>query len=165
MKAASKKMSWRFTKQLTQPPIPKFGLLIPAAVRSNAKHSLVLKRKGYTGGQTLGMTRAKQLATMDILPMRDAVVMRAWFARHVVTSYPSFERWLNAKPAERTGLHAWNGAVAWLMWGGTAAYEWILGDSVQRKIHTWGLEHGRHLKAHVAMRALKHNDTRQQVGF
>lgn len=126
-------------------------LQIPREVQKNAKRGNRMKARGYEGGRSQGISRGIQLETDDEIPIRDAMVMRAWFARHVETSYGNYKAWTKASDEERADLSAWKGTVAWLLWGGTAAYYWILSDKVQDQIHRWGTRTKRRLKRRVTM--------------
>ena len=114
-----------------------------------AAQGLELKKKKYGGARDLGMRRGHQLANKRPLSIHDLQVMRAWFARHVHTSYPSYERWLSATREEKAQKDKWHGAVAWLLWGGTAAYYYVMSNHVQEKIVENGRREGRRLKPHV----------------
>lgn len=122
---------------------------VPDEVREAAQRGLALKADGYTGARDLGMRRGRQLASSDSVALDDLQVMRAWYARHVATSYPSYERWVSASGAERADRRKWNGAVAWLLWGGTPGYYWVMDSKIQRLIVEHGARHHRRLKPHV----------------
>lgn len=85
--------------------------LVPAAVRSAARRGLALREAWGRGGTPVGIARARQLVLGEIT-LRDAVVMRAWFARHA-----------------RDRIHDFNppsaGAIAWLLWGGDPGREYV----------------------------------------
>lgn len=128
-------------------------LPVPKEVARAAAQGVALVAEGYEGARSLGKARGRQLAGRPSISWEDAMVMRAWFARHQVTSRPSFLRWQRASAAERRSTDAWRGAVAWLLWGGEPAYAWILSAEVQAGIVRWGKEHGRpSLKRHVERR-------------
>lgn len=119
------------------PATKEEGFRIPPAVRKAAAEALRLKQKGYAGGTETGFRRARQLAKATFLPYADAKVMRAWFARHGPgashggTSYPGYLRYLKATAQEREAHKTkFRGAVAWLLWGGDPAYEWIHSPAV-----------------------------------
>lgn len=116
---------------------------IPAAVRKDAKLGLQLMEAGFNGGTRTGWDRAKQLAYDTEIPLEDLRTMRAWFARHGPdassggTSYPGYCNWVKEgrpmTPGEsRNGKGDYRGAVAWLIWGGDAAYHWLK----QAKVYT-----------------------------
>lgn len=122
---------------------------IPDDVREAAKRGLALKDKGYTGARDLGISRGHQLAKTKTVSVKDLQVMRAWYARHVVTSYPSYARWKSASDEERDKKNKWNGTVAWLLWGGTPGYYWVLSNENQQLVVQNGEKHHKHLKPHV----------------
>lgn len=113
------------------------SVLIPVKVRACARIGLALKKKGFEGSIATGLKRGMQLATHKIIPLKDLAVMRAWFARHGPdaanggTSYRGYRRWIDNKcpglrtKATRQDLSRYRGAVAWLLWGGDAAYLWL----------------------------------------
>lgn len=127
------------------------GFVIPAAVKKTAQLSLALKKVGFAGGVETGIKRAQQLARCKRIRDEDALVMRNWFARHGPnaknggTSYRGYSRdkaWIqplvNAvvrgtkTPAQAAKIAAETrprsksrGAIAWLLWGGDAGYNWI----------------------------------------
>ena len=110
---------------------------VPSSVKHEAEVSLQLHRVGYEGGTTTGFNRARQLVggKIDIDTLR---VMRNWFARHVVTSYPGYKRWVSdGRPTKMiTGMkNKYRGAVAWELWGGTPAYYWIQSPAIQQRLN------------------------------
>jgi len=114
--------------------------IIPKLVRRVAKMALVLRRMGFIGGTTTGWKRAAQLARSQSISHHDALIMRAWFARHGPTaknggtSFPGYKRWVqNGKPTDIHAQKTSRGALAWLLWGGTPAYRWI--KSLPTKTH------------------------------
>ena len=125
------------------------SVAIPPDVRARAALGLRLKKQGYAGARALGIRRGHQLAEQRAVTVQDLQVMRAWFARHVSTSYPNYERWCAASAAERGHRDKWHGAIAWLLWGGTAGYRWVLSAANQRRVVDRGLRAGRRLKPHV----------------
>ena len=65
--------------------------------------------------------------------------MRAWFARHGPdarnggTSYPGYCQWLDdGMPMDKYTQN--RGAVAWLLWGGDATYNWLKSSEVRDAI-------------------------------
>tara|TARA_B100000683_G_scaffold22911_1_gene21587 strand:+ start:2272 stop:2679 length:408 start_codon:yes stop_codon:yes gene_type:complete len=126
-------------------------LRIPAAVRAAAAEGNALVKAGFKGGTALGLARGRQLADGGRISMHDAMIMRAWFARHYFSSRPTYMQWLRAAPDRRRRKGAWKGAVAWLIWGGDAAYKWILSDAVQDAIVRWGSKQGKRLKPRVPL--------------
>ena len=98
---------------------------VPENVKKVALYSFRLKRLGFGGGLETGWRRAKQLATKASIPVEDVKYMRAWFARHIVTSYPTYKRWIEAGRPKDSSWHHKHGIIAWLIWGGTSAFKWI----------------------------------------
>lgn len=125
---------------------------VPDDVRREARRGLELKAKGYKGARALGIRRGHQLAERRTVSVADLQVMRAWYARHVATSYPNYARWCKASAADRARRDAWRGAVAWLLWGGTPGYRWVLSLANQRRVVDRGTRLGKRLKPHVAAR-------------
>ena len=112
---------------------------IPDAVREAARLSLHMRKQGFLGGTTTGWNRAKQLAYAKCLPIKDARIMSAWFARHGPTaanggtSYRGYKGWMDAgRPTSDKAKKHSRGALAWLLWGGDPAHRWIWGKNVQR---------------------------------
>ena len=134
--------------------MPSVSLVIPTEVRALAKEGTALVARGYSGGTHTGRARGHQLSAGGRISMHDAMVMRAWFARHYRTSRPTYLAWVHATAAERAQRRRWNGAVAWLLWGGDQAYRWITGSGMQDAIVAWGARHGKHLKRRVDAPAL-----------
>lgn len=103
---------------------------IPARVQKEAKRGLKLLKLKFRGGSPAGWKRGQQLAQNKVISLKDLAAMRTWFARHGPdaqtggTSYPGYCRWLNqGEPTDEPNSH--RGAVAWLLWGGDAAYLWL----------------------------------------
>ena len=63
--------------------------------------------------------------------------MRAWFARHIKTSYPTYKKWKQAGSPKDNYWKRKNGIIAWLIWGGTSAYNWINSSSVRNKLKNY----------------------------
>jgi hypothetical protein len=98
---------------------------IPENVKRTALYSFKLKKLGFKGGVETGWKRAKQLATRESIPIQDLKYMRAWFARHIITSYPTYKRWKAAGRPKDSSWHNKNGIIAWLIWAGDAAFRWV----------------------------------------
>jgi len=98
---------------------------VPQRVAAAARRALAMKAAGFAGGQAMGLARGRQLAhqrTVDLATLR---TMRAWFARHMHTSYPGYTRWVAAgRPMDRE-FKQHRGAVAILLWGGPAGHAWV----------------------------------------
>lgn len=123
-------------KQQQQQPQQQKRLPIPESVRQQAAVGVKLLDAGFSGGTRTGWKRATQLANDKTISVADLAVMRSWFARHGPdaktggTSYPGYLRWLRdgspSSLAENDALkNKYRGAVAWLIWGGDAAYSWL----------------------------------------
>lgn len=129
-------------KQQEQHQQPQKQLSIPESVRQQASIGLKLLDAGFAGGTKTGWKRAAQLARDKAISVSDLAVMRAWFARHGPdaktggTSYPGYLRWLrDGSPTtlakDGASKTKYRGAVAWLIWGGDAAYTWLKTQTVR----------------------------------
>ncbi len=98
---------------------------VPENVKKTALYAFKLKKLGFRGGHETGWKRAKQLATKDEIPIEDVKYMRAWFARHIYASYPTYKKWLRAGRPKDTQWHNKNGIISWLIWSGDAAFKWV----------------------------------------
>lgn len=98
---------------------------IPENVKKTAKYAFKLKKLGFKGGIETGWKRAKQLANRDSIPIQDLKYMRAWFARHLYTSYPAYKKWKKAHRPKGSEWHNKRGIMAWIIWGGDAAFKWV----------------------------------------
>lgn len=97
---------------------------VPANVNKETQIAYKLRGLGFKGGLETGWKRAKQLTTQEFIAIEDIKYMKAWFARHAFTSYPSFEKWKKAgRPLDKK-WHNKRGIVAWLIWGGDAGFKW-----------------------------------------
>lgn len=103
----------------------KVMVKVPARVRNVAKYSFKIREYGFKGGLETGWARAKQLATKREISLKDLRYMRAWFARHIFTSYPSYKKWVKAGRPKDSKWHNKRGIIAWLIWGGDAGYLWV----------------------------------------
>ena len=98
---------------------------VPENVKRTALYSFKLKRLGFKGGVETGWKRAKQLATRDSIPIQDLKYMRAWFARHIITSYPTYKKWRLAGRPKDSSWHNKRGIIAWLIWSADAGFKWV----------------------------------------
>lgn len=98
---------------------------IPENVRKTAVYSFRLKKLGFKGGVETGWKRAKQLARGTSIPIQDLKYMRAWFARHLYTSYPAYRKWKKAGRPKGKEWHNKRGIIAWLIWSGDAGFKWV----------------------------------------
>ena len=86
------------------------------AIAENAAKGLELREKFGRGGTDVGKRRATQLSAREPIDMADMKSMYSYFARHDVDRRA--RRWgddENPSP----------GWVAWLLWGGDEAREWV----------------------------------------
>ena len=122
----------------TQYAVPaQIQYAVPADVQGEARIALAMHDLGYNGGTDTGYERAQQLINgrMDIDTLR---VMRNWFARHRYVSYPGYQGWVSdGKPQTfiKGRKNSYRGAVAWLLWGGDAAYQWIKSSEIQNALN------------------------------
>ena len=98
---------------------------VPENVKKTALYAFKLKKLGFRGGHETGWKRANQLSTKDEIPIEDVKYMRAWFARHIYASYPTYKKWLRAGRPKDTQWHNKNGIISWLIWSGDAAFKWV----------------------------------------
>jgi len=87
----------------------------PQAVADAAERGLELRREHKRGGAEVGIRRAGQLMSQEVLSDRDIKSMYRYSARHVVDKHG--KDWNNKdKPSA--------GYIAWQLWGGDAARDW-----------------------------------------
>ena len=98
---------------------------VPESVKRTALYAFKLKKLGFRGGLDTGWKRAKQLATKESIPIEDVKYMRAWFARHVYASYPTYKKWIDSGRPKDESWHNKNGIISWLIWSGDSAFRWI----------------------------------------
>lgn len=98
---------------------------VPENVRKTALYAYKLKDIGFKGGNETGWKRALQLSKMDQIPIEDLRYMRNWFARHIITSYPTYKKWLDAGRPKDSSWFNKHGIIAWLIWAGDAAFKWV----------------------------------------
>lgn len=104
------------------------GYKVPQKVKTEAQKGLDMHSAGFKGGTQTGWNRARQLVRCDTVSAKTIKTMKAWYARHTYTSYPGYKKWVKAgKPMKVTtsNKNIYRGAVAWLIWGGDAAKEWV----------------------------------------
>lgn len=85
-------------------------------MQSNARRALKWRSKGFKGGTSTGLSRARQLASRRDLSAKDIIDMNAWFARHSKSKSENEKR-SNANPSKW-----W---VAWNLWGGDSAKRFV----------------------------------------
>lgn len=103
----------------------KVMVKVPVNVKNVALYSFKLKKMGFGGGIETGWKRANQLAKRESIPIEDLKYMRAWFARHLYASYPSYKQWKKAGRPKDTKWHKKHGIISWLIWGGDPAFKWV----------------------------------------
>lgn len=103
----------------------KIMLRVPENVKKWADYAFKLRKLGFKGALETGIKRGKQLSTRSSISIEDIRYMRNWFARHRFTSYPGFKKWKNAgRPKDKT-WHNKHAIIAWVTWGGDAAFKWV----------------------------------------
>lgn len=90
----------------------------PEAVAKAAERGLELRDEHGRGGTHVGVRRAEQLMNRELVSDRDIKSMYSYFARHAVDKRG--KHWADPdKPSA--------GYIAWLLWGGDDARDWIDG--------------------------------------
>jgi len=100
-------------------------LPVPPAVQSAAKLAFALKKLGFRGATETGWKRARKLANGTGANENDLRTMRAWFARHKISSLPTYESWVKAGKPRTADWFNRRGVIAILCWGGPAAMRWV----------------------------------------
>ena len=103
----------------------KVMVKVPENVKNTALYSFKLKKLGFGGGLETGWKRAKQLATKNSISIQDLRYMRAWFARHIYTSYPTYKKWKKEGRPKTKEWHRKHGIISWLIWSGDAGFKWV----------------------------------------
>ena len=98
---------------------------VPSTVRKAARYAFKLKKLGFKGGLETGWKRAKQLSIANEIPIEDLKYIRAFFARHIYTSYPSYLEWIKSGRSKDNYWHKKRGIIAILIWGGVPAIKWV----------------------------------------
>ena len=93
-------------------------LVPPAAAAAAARQGLELRTRFRRGGTEVGVRRAEQLSARREVTAADIRSMYSFFARHAVNR--SSPKWGNEQDPSA-------GYVAWLLWGGDPARDWIGG--------------------------------------
>lgn len=85
-------------------------------IADNAAKGLKLREKFDKGGTKVGIARARDLKNKQNLSNKTINRMKSYFSRHEVD-----------KRAENFGNddNPSKGYIAWLLWGGDEAYEWV----------------------------------------
>lgn len=114
---------------------------IPPKVKNQAVLGLRMIGLGFKGGTQTGWDRAEQLAYESHISADDIADMRTWFARHGPdasnggTSYTGYCKWITDGKPLHQGYGKYRGAVAWLIWGGDDAYEWLKQKDVRELLN------------------------------
>ena len=117
---------------------------IPEAVKKEARKGLLMRKNGYSGGTSTGTNRARQLINQEELSISTIRTMRNWYARHGPndtnrgTSYPGYLKWKKSgSPTSPNSAKKdeYRGAVAYLIWGGQAAHNWISSPQIQNALN------------------------------
>ena len=104
----------------------KIMVKVPENVKKTALYSYKLKSLGFKGGIETGWKRAKQLSTKSEIPIEDLRFMKAWFARHVYASYPSYKKWIDSgRPKTSSEWYRKRGILSWILWAGNAGFNWV----------------------------------------
>ena len=98
---------------------------IPESVKKVALYSYKLAKLGFKGGLETGWKRAHQLSTKESISIEDLKYMRAWFARHIITSYPTYKKWFDNGRPKGKEWHNKRGIIAYLIWGADPAFRWV----------------------------------------
>lgn len=98
---------------------------VPKNVKKWAVYAFKLKDLGFKGATKTGWKRARQLATQDFIPIEDLKYMHAWYSRHIYTSYPGFQEWINAGRPKTKEWQNKRSIIAIVTWGGPAALRWL----------------------------------------
>ena len=98
---------------------------VPVNVKRTAVYAFKLRKLGFKGGKETGIKRMKQLATKESIPIEDLKYMRAWFARHIYASYPSYKLWQKAGRPKDSKWHNKHGVLSWILWAGDAGFKWV----------------------------------------
>lgn len=108
---------------------------VPDNVRKNALYAFKLMKLGFQGGKETGHKRAKQLATKDYIPIEDLRYIRNWFSRHVITSYPTYKKWIHAGRPKDKSWHNKRGILSWQLWSANAALNWVNSSKVLKLLN------------------------------
>ena len=103
----------------------KIMVQVPKNVKKWAEYAFKLKKIGFKGAKETGWKRAKQLASKTEIPIEDLRYMRNWFARHIITSYPTFKKWQKAGRPKDSSWFNKRGIISWITWAGDAGFKWV----------------------------------------
>lgn len=101
---------------MDRPAYASINFVPPAIVAEYAAEGLRLRAAFGRGGTEVGQARARELVSKT--PLSPATIRRmySFFARHAVD-----KRGQNFGNPVRPS----NGFIAWMLWGGDPAYEWV----------------------------------------
>lgn len=108
----------------------KIMVKVPENVKKWALYAFKLKKLGFKGAKETGWKRAKQLSTKSQIPIQDLRYMRNWYARHIITSYPGFKKWVKEGRSKDKKWHNKHAIIAWITWGGDAGFRWVNSQKV-----------------------------------
>ena len=112
-------------------------MTVPEHVKKAAKYAYKLKKLGFKGGLETGWKRAKQLSTRDTIPIQDVRYMRAWYARHVYTSYPTYKKWKLAGRPKGPEWQRKHGVISWQIWSGDPGFRWVNSQKVRNALKSY----------------------------
>jgi hypothetical protein len=100
---------------------------VPSSIKNYMNNEAKkLKDNGFRGGTNTGELRMRQLATKSSISIKDVMYIRNFFARHIVTSYPSYLKWKRSgKPYNDQHWKNKRGIYAIAIWGGEPALKWV----------------------------------------
>jgi len=113
---------------------------IPKSVKEEAILGLKLIKNGFSGGTQTGWDRGEQLSNNKNIDSKSLADMRTWFARHGPdainggTSYTGYCKWIKDGKPLNGNKKIYKGAVSWLIWGGSPAYEWLKSTEIRNII-------------------------------
>jgi hypothetical protein len=82
-----------------------------------ARQGFLLREKFGRGGTEVGVRRARQLVSQELLDAADVKSMHSYFARHTVDKNTHTHKWdSDTDPSA--------GFIAWLLWGGDPGKTW-----------------------------------------
>lgn len=100
----------------------------PKKVADAAERGLALREEHGRGGTEVGVRRARQLMERRAVSDRDIKSMYSYFARHAVD-----KRGRNWGDRDKPSA----GYIAWLLWGGDDARDWI--DGLRKTLREAGV--------------------------
>lgn len=110
---------------------------VPKNVKKWAQYAFTLKKLGFEGATETGWKRAHQLASREYIPIEDLRYMRNWYARHIVTSYPGFKKWIDAGKPKDKSWHRNHAIQSWITWGANAGFKWVNSEAAIRMLNNY----------------------------